>query len=71
MVANLKIQRQIMDKVVSIRKAKKLEQRKLAELINLSASSLCNLEKNRRKLDIDWLAAIAHALEVDIEELIN
>ena len=53
MVANLKIQRQIMDKVVSIRKAKKLEQRKLAELINLSASSLCNLEKNRRKLDID------------------
>jgi DNA-binding XRE family transcriptional regulator len=48
-----------------------ISQRELAERVGISVPYLSQLEKGKRKGSLDVLAAIANALQVGLDDLIN
>ena len=59
-----------LEKIRNIRKQQGLSQKKLAELSNLSRSTIINFETDKRDPRVGDLQKIANALEVRMEELI-
>lgn len=59
------------DKIKSIRKKKGLTQEQLAKKCNISKNGLWNYENNHREPRLDTLKAIAKALDIDINELLE
>lgn len=59
-----------MNRLRSIRTAKKLSQQKLADLVGTSAPQINRLEKSRRKLTVEWLERIAPHLGCEPYELV-
>lgn len=60
-----------MNRIRKIREARKLSQKELATLANVSAPYLCDLEKNRRGATPETYQRIADALNVDVSELVE
>ncbi len=56
-------------RIAAARAARKLTQRQLAELIDVSSSYPNQIEQGRNRPDTDVLAAIARVLELDYDEL--
>lgn len=59
------------DKVRLYRRKKGLSQKDLAELIKVSPSLICKIEKNKAYPSLITLTKIAKALEVDIASFLN
>lgn len=47
-----------------------MKQTALADLIGLSAASVCNIEKGRQHLGLDTAVKIAQSLDVDLASLL-
>jgi len=53
------------------REAKKMSQRKFAEMIGVSSSRVSNWEQGINRPDVDYFAAICKALQVSPSELLD
>lgn len=54
------------EKIREVRRAKRLRQKALAELVGLSPGALTNFEKGRRPISLDWLQKIADTLDTPV-----
>lgn len=65
------IHTQIGIKIMLVRRKRKLSQEELAELSDLSKTALGAIERGTSVPSINTLNRIAHALEMDITELVD
>ncbi|MFU0783880.1 helix-turn-helix domain-containing protein [Thermoanaerobacterium thermosaccharolyticum] len=63
--------RQIGDIIKELRLKKGLSQRKLAEIVKLSNTTISDIEKNIRNITIDNLQKIAEALDTTVDEIMR
>lgn len=63
--------REIGDNVRALRDREKLSQEKLAELVDLDRKTVNRIEQGTHGTLIDHLVLIAHALDVDLTELVR
>jgi transcriptional regulator with XRE-family HTH domain len=61
----------IKDNIRRIRKEKKISQAKLAEAVNLKQVTISYIESGRRKVKADEVKALAAALGVKVNALLN
>ncbi len=54
------------EKIRDLRKKKRVRQNELARMVGISPGALTNFEKGRRSISLDWLRAIADALDTPI-----
>ncbi len=54
------------ERIRDLRKKKRVPQYKLARMVGISPGALTNFEKGRRSVSLDWLRAIADALDTPI-----
>ena len=53
-------------RIRELRKTRRLQQKKLAQMVGLSPGALTNFEKGRRRISLDWLQRISEALDTPI-----
>ena len=58
------------EKIKKYRKEQKIPQQKLAKIIGISASHMCNIEKGRTKFGLSTLMTVAEALGVNTDLLL-
>lgn len=58
-----------MNRIREIREAKGISQKELAQMAEVTAAYLCDLEKNRRGAKPETYKRIADALGVEVEDL--
>ncbi len=58
------------EKIKKYRKEQKIPQQKLAEIIGISASHMCNIEKGRTKFGLSTLMTVAEVLGVNTDLLL-
>lgn len=58
------------EKIKKYRKEQKIPQQKLAKIIGISASHMCNIEKGRTKFGLSMLMTVAEALGVNTDLLL-
>ncbi len=58
------------EKIKKYRKEQKIPQQKLAKIIGISASHMCNIEKGRTKFGLSTLMTVAEALVVNTDLLL-
>ncbi len=58
------------EKIKKYRKEQKIPQQKLAKIIGISASHMCNIEKGRTKFELSTLMTVAEALGVNTDLLL-
>lgn len=68
---NLAVRRRVGKQVRLLRQSRKLSQEQLAELIERTPKHIGEIERGEANVGIDSLAAIAHALTVDVVELLG
>ena len=66
---NIMIKQLLGKRIKEIRKSKKLTQEKLAELVNIETSSVCNIENGRYYPSAENLDNIMQVLHISPEEL--
>ncbi len=54
------------ERIRDLRKKKRVRQYALARMVGISPGALTNFEKGRRSVSLDWLRAIADALDTPI-----
>ncbi len=54
------------ERIRELRKKKRVRQNVLARMVGISPGGLTNFEKGRRSVSLDWLRAIADALDTPI-----
>ena len=50
-------------RVRELRKKRRVQQKKLAQMVGVSPGALTNFEKGRRRISLDWLQKISEALD--------
>lgn len=50
-------------RIRELRKTRRVQQKKLAQMVGLSPGGLTNFEKGRRRISLDWLQKISEALD--------
>ena len=50
-------------RIRELRKTRRLQQKKLAQMVGISHGALTNFEKGRRRISLDWLQKISEALD--------
>lgn len=63
--------KQIGDIIKELRLKKGLSQRKLAEIVKVSNTTISDIEKNIRNVTIDTLQKIAEALDTTVDEIMR
>lgn len=58
------------EKIKKYRKEQKIPQQKLAKIIGISSSHMCNIEKGRTKFGLSTLMTVAAALKVNTDLLL-
>lgn len=58
-------------KIARLRKAKKLSQYELGQLVNIDQTLISRIERNRRKVSSDEIPKFAQALGVPVTELLD
>ena len=53
-------------RIRELRKTRRLQQKKLAQMVGISHGALTNFEKGRRRISLDWLQRISEALDTPI-----
>ena len=53
-------------KIRELRKTRRLQQKKLAQMIGVTPGALTNFENGRRRISLDWLQKISEALDTPI-----
>lgn len=67
---HLTLYRTIGEKITHYRKRKRISQSDFAQLVELSRSSISNIEKGRQSAPVHVLSDISKALEVDLYDII-
>lgn len=55
--------------IASLRKTRRLSQRKLGQALNLDVSAICRLERGKRKLTVGELAKLREVLNLSDSEV--
>lgn len=66
-----KVQTEIQTMIGDIRRAKKITQEQLANIVGLETKSISDIETNRRKASVLTLIKIFYALDIDIKKLLG
>lgn len=56
-------ERNVGQRIRELRKTRRLQQKKLAQMVGISHGALTNFEKGRRRISLDWLQKISEALD--------
>jgi transcriptional regulator with XRE-family HTH domain len=59
-------ERNVGQRIRELRKTRRLQQKKLAQMVGISHGALTNFEKGRRRISLDWLQRISEALDTPI-----
>lgn len=70
-MSSLSINERIGIKITLLRKRFKYSQEKLAELSDLSKTSISSIERGKSKPSIETLEKIANALNIELKELVD
>lgn len=65
------IQEYIQKQIGTVRRQKKITQREVANLANISPKTLSDIENNRRGISLKTLIKICNALQIDIVHIFN
>jgi transcriptional regulator with XRE-family HTH domain len=67
----LKVQNEIQSMIGDVRRAKKMTQEELGQIVSLKTKSISDIETNRRKASALTLIKILYALDIDIKKVLG